>query len=142
MNDERQRVTILTKKDLTITWYSGGPGAGGQYRNKHNNCCRIIHEESGAKSQCTEERSQQQNLRIAFDRLIKTPQMKFWIAKRVAEIRGEETVEQKVARETTPDNFKFEIKRDGKWVEAGEKHFESEEATAEWSDGLQLPVYK
>ena len=39
--------------DLKIEWYSG-TGAGGQYRNKHQNSCRIIHLPTGtvAKSEC------------------------------------------------------------------------------------------
>jgi peptide chain release factor 1 len=39
--------------DLKIEWYSG-TGAGGQYRNKHQNSCRITHLPTGtvAKSEC------------------------------------------------------------------------------------------
>jgi len=40
-----------TKKDFKIDWYSGS-GAGGQHRNKHQNCCRIIHIESGFSETC------------------------------------------------------------------------------------------
>jgi len=38
-----------TKKDFNIQWFSG-KGAGGQHRNKHQNCCRITHIESGLTS--------------------------------------------------------------------------------------------
>jgi peptide chain release factor 1 len=43
----------LNPKDLKIEWYSG-TGAGGQYRNKHQNSCRITHLPTGtiAKSEC------------------------------------------------------------------------------------------
>lgn len=39
--------------DLKIEWYSG-TGAGGQYRNKHQNSCRITHIPTGivAKAEC------------------------------------------------------------------------------------------
>lgn len=43
----------IAKNDLKIEWYSG-TGAGGQYRNKHQNSCRITHIPTGiiAKSEC------------------------------------------------------------------------------------------
>lgn len=59
-----------TKKDFRIEWYSGS-GAGGQHRNKHQNCCRIIHIESGMVERGTESRSRADNQRIAFMRLAK-----------------------------------------------------------------------
>jgi len=58
----------LTKKDFRIEWYSGS-GAGGQHRNKHQNCCRIIHIESGIKAQGTSSRSRVTNQRDAFNKL-------------------------------------------------------------------------
>lgn len=58
----------LTKKDFKIEWYSGS-GAGGQHRNKHQNCCRIIHKETGLKAQGTESRSRVENQRVAFTNL-------------------------------------------------------------------------
>jgi len=59
-----------TKKDFKIDWYSGS-GAGGQHRNKHQNCCRITHLESGFSENGTEHRSRVSNQRIAFQRLAK-----------------------------------------------------------------------
>ena len=58
----------LTKKDFRVEWFSG-QGAGGQHRNKHQNCCRIIHIESGLKAQGTESRERVANQRTAFNRL-------------------------------------------------------------------------
>lgn len=60
----------FTKKDFKIEWYSGS-GAGGQHRNKHQNCCRITHIESGLKAQGTEARDRVTNQRNAFNRLAK-----------------------------------------------------------------------
>ena len=59
-----------TKKDFRIEWYSGS-GAGGQHRNKHQNCCRITHIESGMVEHGTESRSRIDNQRVAFIRLAK-----------------------------------------------------------------------
>lgn len=36
----------VRKADLDIEWFSG-TGAGGQYRNKHRNCCRMKHQPTG-----------------------------------------------------------------------------------------------
>ncbi len=53
----------IAKNDLKIEWYSG-TGAGGQYRNKHQNSCRITHLPTGTvvKSEC---RSRQNSLNEA-----------------------------------------------------------------------------
>lgn len=53
----------LDNADLRIEWYSG-TGCGGQYRNKHQNSCRITHIPSGAivTAQC---RSRQNSLNEA-----------------------------------------------------------------------------
>jgi len=58
----------LTKKDFKVEWYSG-TGAGGQHRNKHQNCCRITHIESGLKAQGTAHKSRVSNQRDAFDKV-------------------------------------------------------------------------
>ena len=58
----------LTKKDFKLEWYSGS-GAGGQHRNKHQNCCRIIHIESGLSANGTSSRSRVTNQREAFEEL-------------------------------------------------------------------------
>ena len=60
----------LTKKDFKIEWFSG-TGAGGQHRNKHQNCCRIIHIESGLRSQGTDNKSRVANQKDAFGKLAK-----------------------------------------------------------------------
>ncbi len=68
----------VTKKDLEITWFSG-TGAGGQHRNKHQNCCRIKHLESGVIVTGQEEKSRDRNLKTAFKRLTEHPQFKLWL---------------------------------------------------------------
>lgn len=60
----------LTKKDFKIEWYSG-TGAGGQHRNKHQNCCRIIHLESGLSAIGTNSRERIANQKEAFTQLAK-----------------------------------------------------------------------
>lgn len=58
-----------TKKDFKIEWYSGS-GAGGQHRNKHQNCCRITHIESGFQEKGTASKSRVQNQAEAFHKLV------------------------------------------------------------------------
>ena len=60
----------LTKKDFKLEWFSG-TGKGGQHRNKHQNCCRITHLETGLRAQGTESRERPANQRAAFNRLVK-----------------------------------------------------------------------
>lgn len=79
MNEEKRRVTILSKKDLDVSYYCG-PGAGGQARNKVASGVQIIHRESGAIGRAHDSRSQADNKKNAFQRLLATPQMKFWLA--------------------------------------------------------------
>lgn len=58
------------KNDFKIEWYSG-TGAGGQHRNKHQNCCRITHIPTGLKTNGTGSRSRVDNQREAFEALAK-----------------------------------------------------------------------
>jgi len=60
----------LTKKDFKLEWFSG-TGSGGQHRNKHQNCCRITHIETGLRAQGTESKERPTNQRKAFERLAK-----------------------------------------------------------------------
>jgi peptide chain release factor 1 len=54
----------MTKDEFRIEWFSG-TGKGGQHRNKHQNCCRVIHIETGITANGTNGRSREQNLRAA-----------------------------------------------------------------------------
>jgi peptide chain release factor 1 len=57
-----------TKKDFNVDWFSG-QGAGGQKRNKTQNCCRITHLPSGLMAVSQEHRTRPANQRDAFNRL-------------------------------------------------------------------------
>jgi protein subunit release factor A len=60
----------LTKKDFHIEWFSG-TGAGGQHRNKHQNCCRITHIATGLRANGQNARDRVTNQRTAFEALAK-----------------------------------------------------------------------
>lgn len=51
-----------------MDWFSG-TGAGGQYRNKHANCCRITHLESGLSTTGQTHRERPSNQKDAFTKL-------------------------------------------------------------------------
>jgi peptide chain release factor 1 len=50
--------------DFEVQWFSG-TGKGGQHRNKHQNCCRVIHKPTGISANGTSSRSREDNLRAA-----------------------------------------------------------------------------
>ena len=58
-----------TKKDFRLEWFSG-TGAGGQHRNKHQNCCRITDKETGLYSTGQNHKSRVSNQEEAFNKLI------------------------------------------------------------------------
>ena len=64
----KQLVDSWSRKDFKIEWFSG-TGAGGQHRNKTQNCCRITHIESGLVSTGQNHRERKRNFSEAFNDL-------------------------------------------------------------------------
>lgn len=58
----------FTRKDFRVDWFSG-TGGGGQHRNKHQNCCRITHIETGLVAIGQTERDRPSNQSKAFKTL-------------------------------------------------------------------------
>jgi peptide chain release factor 1 len=54
----------ITEDQFRYEWFSG-TGKGGQHRNKHQNCCRCIHEPTGITANGTGSRSREDNQRNA-----------------------------------------------------------------------------
>jgi len=54
----------ITEDQFRFEWFSG-TGKGGQHRNKHQNCCRCIHEPTGISANGTNSRSREDNKRNA-----------------------------------------------------------------------------
>src|SRR5258706_16430277 len=103
--DTRERIHLATAKDFDVSYFCGS-GAGGQARNKVASGVQIIHRESGAIGRSSDSRSQAQNKKSAFKKLVNTAKMKFWISRKLYEIRQQETLDQTIERETTPENLK------------------------------------
>jgi protein subunit release factor A len=102
----------ITKKDFEISYFSG-TGAGGQHRNRHMNCVRIRHLESGASAVGQDERSKESNLQKAFTRIVATPEFKVWLNRRIynATIDQEaqhRAIERAVDQAMAEENLKVE----------------------------------
>lgn len=76
MAKERLTAYSYSRKDFVLDWYSGS-GAGGQHRNKHQNCLRLTHIPSGITVTAADGRDRPSNQRTAFERL--RPKLEAWI---------------------------------------------------------------
>ena len=113
---EKKLLFSLTRKDFDVQVFCCG-GKGGQNMQKNATGVRIVHRESGAVGESREERSQAQNKKLAFERMVKSSKFRLWHAKRVKEIEDGQSLEEKVDKMMDQKNLKVEI-RDGKgkWV--------------------------
>jgi len=107
----------ITSKDLEIQYFSG-TGAGGQYRNKHQNCVRIQHKESGTLVTGQSNRERQANTKEAFNNLINHPKFKIWYNAKVFEKLSGKTMEQRIEESMSEENLIIEgLDENGKWVQ-------------------------
>lgn len=114
MKPERELLFSLSKEkgDFIVETFRAG-GKGGQNQNKVETGVRIRHPESGAVAECREERSQLQNKRKAFLRLVETKKFKLWHKMAVGmALRGIEDfnreLERRVADAMKPENLEIE----------------------------------
>lgn len=101
--------------DCDVQTFRSG-GKGGQHQNKTETGVRVVHRESGARGESREHRSQLQNKKAAFRRMAGTSKFKVWLNRKVFELDGKPSPEEKVARDMIPDNLKVEVKENGKWA--------------------------
>lgn len=98
MERGRELIKSYQYKDFDVDWFSGS-GAGGQHRNKHQNCVRLTHIESGIVCVGQNSRSRKQNLHEAFktmaDRLV---------AKYHTKVKPRGTNEEVIRTYHEPDN--------------------------------------
>lgn len=67
----------LSKKDFELEFFRGS-GKGGQNRNRVETGVRIRYPASGAMAEDCTERSQEQNKKKAFRKLVSTKEFKAW----------------------------------------------------------------
>lgn len=107
-------VLSVSIKDCEIQTFRSG-GKGGQNQNKRDTGVRVIHHPSGARGESREERSQLQNKRTAFIRMVGTKEFQLWL--KVA-LGKEAVIQAAVDRAMDPRNIRTEVKENGRWVEA------------------------
>lgn len=108
---DKQLLFSITKKDFDVQTFRAG-GKGGQNQNKRETGVRIIHRESGAVGESRDERSQAQNKKIAFERLVDSDRFRAWHKVRCAEamklIKTDEELEREVEEWLRPEYLKIE----------------------------------
>ncbi|MFP7756459.1 peptide chain release factor-like protein [Thermodesulfobacteriota bacterium B35] len=110
-----QLLFSLTKKDLQVEYFSG-TGPGGQYRNRHRNCVRLYHPDSGARVTGQSHRNRQANLKEAFQNLLHKPAFKVWFNRKVIDALSGQSLEQRVREAMSPENLKIERwGKSGRW---------------------------
>lgn len=113
----RELLFSITKDDFEFQVFRAG-GKGGQKQNKTSSGVRLIHKKSGAIGESRSERSQSQNKKLAFKRLIDSNVFQIWLKKEISIISdGYDKVQQKIDKDMDSSNLKIEYKKDGKWVE-------------------------
>lgn len=110
----RRLILSVTIHDCEVQHFrSGGPG--GQNQNKRDTGARVIHHASGARGESREERSQLQNKRTAFVRMVKSEKFQLWLRLETGRIAH---VESALADITVPaSDIKTEVKINGRWVQ-------------------------
>lgn len=114
---KKELLFSIGRKDLRVEFFSG-TGAGGQYRNKHQNCVRIHHTASRAIATGQSYRERPANIKEAMNSLVESPIFKVWQAQKINETISGKTVEQIVDEQMQPQYLRIEVKSDnGKWIE-------------------------
>jgi protein subunit release factor A len=114
----RERILSVSIKDCEVQHFRSG-GKGGQNQNCRDTGTRVIHHESGARGESREERSQLQNERTAFLRMVESVAFKRWMGLKLLE---GPSPEERVRQEMKPENIRTEVRRDGVWMEVKEVH--------------------
>lgn len=106
----REKILSLSKKDFEVSFFSGS-GAGGQHRNKHQNCVRIFHRASGVMTVGQDGRDRHQNQKAAFLRVTKHKKFKHWIKLEIAKSSvGIDELNKRVDAQMIPSNIKVEYR--------------------------------
>jgi protein subunit release factor B len=116
----------VTAKDCVWS-YTKGSGNGGQKKNKTSSAVHCMHRPSGAHGYSEASRSQADNKREAFEKMIESIEFQKWLNLEFMKKSGEmDEIDRQVERELT--KVKTEIKIDGKWTEVTVEQLDKLEA--------------
>lgn len=94
--------------------YTKGTGAGGQKKNKTSSAVHCMHRKSGAHGYSEASRSQADNRKDAFQKMVNTKEFQNWLKIETMKRTGElQEIERYVEKELT--KVKVEVYTDGKW---------------------------
>ena len=112
----RQPLFSVTIEDCRVDTFRAG-GKGGQHQNKTETGVRVVHPPSGAVGEARDSRSQHDNKRAAFRRMVESAEFKAWHTRTAAELLSGETIDQKVDKLMDTRHLKVEVRDDdGRWV--------------------------
>ncbi len=106
-----RKILSVSIHDCEVQTFNVG-GAGGQRRDKKATGVRVIHAPSEARGECRESRSQLQNKRTAFLRMIETVKFKLWLRRVTWNLKSPEEI---VEKDMLLHNLKIETRETGTW---------------------------
>lgn len=113
---ERTPILTVTIHDCEVQTFRSG-GKGGQNQNKRDTGVRVIHHPSGARGESREERSQFQNKRSAFVRMVETPAFRYWVDVVTKRLKSELELTTEIEAELAdPKCLRTEIRENDRWV--------------------------
>lgn len=112
---ERELILSVSIHDCEVQHFRSG-GKGGQNQNKRDTGCRVIHHPSGARGESREERSQLQNKKAAFTRMIATGAFRMWLARETMAAGDKAALDRKYT--LREEDVVVETRETGMWMEA------------------------
>ena len=122
---DRKPLFSVTKDDCEWS-YTKGTGAGGQKRNKTSSAVHCHHRPSGARGYSEASRSQLDNKKDAFVKMVNTKEFQDWHRKEAMLRSGVlQEIDSYVEKELR--NIKIEVMNDGKWMQVRESELKHDQ---------------